>query len=118
MSLLFYLAESSHHPLHLQDEARTSIPEDLHQPYSEVAHLLGVGHHPELMADPKEPISTHTDHDLCLDHVYPDNTEAPTEVAQDRTHPDLDHHQEDVEVEDETALEGMAQDGGVQAIVA
>jgi hypothetical protein len=79
------------------------------------AHLLGVGHHPEVTADPKEQISTRTDRGLCRDHDHPDNTEAPTEVVQDHTPLDLVHHQEDVG-DGVTVPEGMVQDGEAQVI--
>jgi hypothetical protein len=119
MCQLFCLAESSRHHHHLQDEAPTLIPEALQLRDFEADRPLGVGRHREAMADLREPISTHTDRGHYLDQDLPDNIEAPTEVAQDRIHPDHDLHREDVEAEaeeeDVIALAGMAQDGEVQA---
>jgi len=110
------LAESSRHPLRLHDEVPTLIREDLHQLSFAVVHLRGVDHRREATADLREAISTLTDRGLCRGRDRPGNIGVHTEVAQGHIRPDLDPHQEDEEVEDGTALEGMAQDGEVQAI--
>ena len=91
------------------------ILEGLHLPFFAADHLLDVDRHLEATGDLREAISILTDHGLCRDHDHPGNTEVHTEADQGHTRLDPDPHQGDAEAEDETALDGMAREGEVQA---
>lgn len=115
MSLSFYLAGSFRHLPLLQDVPRISILEQQHPITSTgllppVVDLLAV-----VMEEDLKGIQTHTGQDHCRDHDHQD----ATELAQDHSLLDHDHHLEDVEELDAIAREEMqVEDGEVQVIVA